>query len=227
MIRLSRSVPFDHTSLVWLAEWFAVAVAIALPWSTTAVGICVAAWLIALLPTLDPAAVKRELASAAGGFPVLLWCLAALGMFWADVSWHERFSGFDSFHRLLAIPLLLAQFRRSNNGMWVVYGFFISSLTVLITSYFLVLVLRRTGRAVYGFPVHDTIFQGSLFLICGFGALGYAALVRGKQTRLWQLALLATGALFLLNFAFATASRIALAIAPLLLGWRLFQWKEF
>jgi hypothetical protein len=36
------------------------------------------------------------------------------------------------------------------------------------------------------------------------------------------------GALFLINFAFAAASRIALAVAPLLLlllGWRLFRWK--
>jgi hypothetical protein len=37
-----------------------------------------------------------------------------------------------------------------------------------------------------------------------------------------------TGALFLINFAFAAVSRIALAVAPLLLlllGWRLFRWK--
>src|SRR5262249_20918684 len=43
-----------------------------------------------------------------------------------------------------------------------------------------------------------------------------------------RIAILAAGALFLINFAFATASRIALAIAPallLILGWRLFRFK--
>lgn len=228
MIKLSSFARFNRVSLVWLADWLAVAVAIALPWSTSAVGICVAVWLIALVPTLDVAVVRRELATAAGGFAVLLWCLAALGMLWADVPWHERFAGFNSFHRLLAIPLLLAQFRRSNNGTWVVCGFFISSVTVLIASYIFVLVFWRTEQSVYGVPVHDTIFQGSLFLICGFGALGYAALTRGRHFWIWPSTVFAIGVLFLGNFAFATASRIALATAPLLfllLGWRLLRWK--
>jgi hypothetical protein len=149
-------------------------------------------------------------------------------MLWADVSWHDRFAGLDSFHRLLAVPLLLAQFRRSANGIWVARGFFISSLTVLIASYAIVLVHdHRWGRA-YGVPVHDTIFQGTEFLVCGFGALGYAALARRKGGKYWPNAIFAIGALFLINFAFATPSRIALAIAPLLLlllGWRLFRWK--
>ena len=45
--------------------------------------------------------------------------LAALGLLWADVSWHERLGGFNSFHRFLAIPLLLTQFRRSERGFRV------------------------------------------------------------------------------------------------------------
>ena len=92
----------------------------------------------------------------------------------------------------------------------------------------MVLVLGLCRYRPYGVPVHDTIFQGSLFLICGFGALGYAALASGKQAGHWLIAIFVTGALFLINFAFATASRIALAVAPLLLlllGWRLFRWK--
>jgi O-antigen ligase len=70
--------------------------------------------------------------------------------------------------------------------------------------------------------------QGTEFLVCGFGALGYAASARQKGAEHWQNAIFAIGALFLINFAFATASRIALVIAPLLLlllGWRLFRWK--
>jgi O-antigen ligase len=151
-------------------------------------------------------------------------------MLWADVSWHDRLAGLGSFHRLLAIPLLLAQFRRSRNGIWVVCGFFISSVALLIASYAIVLVLGHRWGGVYGVPVHDTIFQGAVFLICGFGALGYAGLSLKKGA--WRypipIAIFAAGVLFLINFAFATASRIALVIAPLmllLLGWHLFRWK--
>ena len=228
MIQSASFDRFDRSLLVRLADWAAVAVAVALPWSTSAVGIAIAVWLVVLLPTLSVASVKRELATAAGGLPVVLWCLGVIGMLWADVSWHDRFAGLDSFHRLLAIPLLLAQFRHSENGIWVIVGFFISSITVLLTSYTMVLVPGHCRYPICGVPVHDTIFQGSLFLICGFGALGYAALASGKQAGHWPIAIFVTGALFLINFAFAPASRIALAVAPLLLlllGWRLLRWR--
>jgi O-antigen ligase len=228
MVALSRLARFDRSSLASFADWAAVAVAVALPWSTSAVGIAIALWLVLLLPTLDPAGIKRELATAAGGLPVLLWCLGVIGMLWADVSWHERFAGLDGFHRLLAIPLLLAQFRRSGNAIPVVLGFFISSTGVLIASYAIMIVFGHGWHGVYGIPVHDTIFQGTEFLICGFGALGYAVFTRAKQATLRPIGILALGALFLINLGFATASRSALVIAPLLLllfGWRLSRWK--
>src|SRR6516164_4624906 len=172
---------FDRAFFVRLADWVAASVAIALPWSTSAVGIAIAAWLVVLLPTLDAAAVKRELGTAAGGLPVVLWCMGLVGMLWADVSWHDRFAGLDGFHRLLVFPILLAQFRRSENGIWVVRGFFLSSVTVLIASYVILVIFgQRFGRSG-GVPVHVSIFQGSLFLICGFGAIGYAVLARRKE----------------------------------------------
>jgi O-antigen ligase len=219
---------FDRTLLARLADWLAVAVAVSLPWSTTAVGITIAVWLIVLLPTLDAAAVRRQLGTAAGGLPIVLWCLGLIGMLWADVDWHDRFGGLGGFHRLLVIPLLLAQFRRSENGLWVVCSFFLSSIALLVASYVLVLALGHSWHGIYGVPVHDTIFQGAIFLICGFGALGYAGLARGKRIEARLIAIATIGVLFLINFAFATTSRAALIIAPLLLlllGWRLFHWK--
>jgi O-antigen ligase len=228
MIQSASFGRFDRSFLLRLADWAAVAVAVALPWSTSAVGIAIAVWLVLLVPTLSAASVKRELATPAGGLPVMLWFLGVIGMLWADVSWHDRFAGLASFHRLLAIPLLLAQFRQSESGIWVILGFFISSITVLLASYAMVLVPGLCAYPICGVPVHDTIFQGSLFVICGFGALGYAPLASGKRAGHSQIAILVTGVLFLVNFAFAAASRIALAVAPLLLlllGWRLFRWK--
>ena len=141
MVGSSRFTRPDRQTLARLADWAAVAVAVALPWSTSAVGIAIAGWLVALLPTLDSPSVKRELATAAGGLPVVLWCLGAVGILWADVSWHDRLAGLDSFYRLLAIPLLLVQFGHSRNGIWVVCGFFISSIALLTASYVIILVL--------------------------------------------------------------------------------------
>src|SRR5262249_9249902 len=204
MIQSGSFRHFDRSFLVRLADLAVGAVAVALPWSTSAVGIAIAVWLVVLLPTIDAASVKRELATAAAGLPVVLWCLGVIGMLWADVGWYDRFAGLSSFHRLLAIPLLFAQFRRSGNGIWVVCGFYISSITVLMASYAGVLVPGHSWQRVYGVPVHDTIFQGSEFLICGFGALGYAALALRKRADRWAMGILVTGALFLINFAFAT-----------------------
>lgn len=52
--------------------------AASLPWSTTAAFILLAVWLVTLLPTLDVSMLRREIATAAGGLPVLLWLLAAV-----------------------------------------------------------------------------------------------------------------------------------------------------
>ena len=160
-----------------------------------------------------------------------MWCLGVIGMLWADVSWTERFQGLGSFHRLLVIPLLLAQFRRSEHGMPVIYGFLISSAFALIATYVLTLTPGLTWRGPKGDGVaaHDDIFQSSVALICGFAALGYATINAVK--RHWQatLMLTAVAAVFLGYFLFVSKfSRIVLGIAPvltILLGWRFGRFK--
>ena len=226
MSAFSSTVRRGGLSLMRVADWLVVLIAVALPWSLTGTAICIVAWLVAVLPTLNLASVRRELESAAGGLPVLLWCLAVIGMLWADVSWTERFGGLGSFHRLLVIPLLLAQFRRTKHGMPVIYGFLISSGLALIATYVLTLTPGLTWRGPKGdgIAAHDDIFQGSVAVICGFGALGYAAINAAK--RHWQAALISTAlaAIFLSYLLFVSIfSRIVLGVAPvltILLGWR-------
>ena len=230
MPALSPIVRLDHAFLSQLADWLVVLVAITLPWSTTATGICIAAWLVVLLPTLDVASVRRELTSAPGGLPVVLWCLGLIGMLWAGVDWTERFQALAGFHRLLIIPLLLVQFRHSDHGNRVIFGFLISSAIVLVVSYILIMAPGLTPRGkVVGIAVHDDIFQGSIFIICGFGALGYAATEGFKRHMLAAFVSIAIAALFLANFLFVPVfSRIVLAVAPVLaglLGWRLSRWR--
>lgn len=221
----------ERRALERSADWLAVAVAVSLPWSTTATSILVVLWLLSVLPTLEIAAVRRELTSAAGGLPVLLWVLAALGLFWAhsDVSWSERLSGFAAFHRLLAIPVLLAQFRRSEHGSRVLLGFFASVTAVLILSWSIVLFPSLPWHPPeFGVPAKDYILQSENFLICAFIllaiALEHLTLLRWRSA----VGLAAVAIAFLANIAFVASGRTTFLVAPvltLLLGWRQWHWR--
>jgi O-antigen ligase len=235
-----RSKALDRDRLSQIADWAAVAVAVSLNWSTSATSILVVVWLLALLPSMDLASLRRDAITAAGGLPLLLVLLGVAGMLWADVSWRERFSGLTGFHRLLMIPLLLAQFRRSQNGVWVLYGFFGSVVALLLTSWALVLIpgLPWRGRSCepgalnavcqFGVPVGDYIGQRTLFTICMFAAM-WRALDLFRERGYWMafgLAVLAT--LFLANMTFVVSGRTAIGVLlffVLLFGWRRFGWK--
>ena len=167
-----------------IADGLAAAVAVSLPWSTSATSILIVLWIIAVVPTLDIVSVRRELLSAAGGLPVLLWALGVVGMLWADVSWSERIAGLSGFHKLLLVPLLLARFRRSQHANWVILGFLASSLVLLVVSWALVLTpgLSWRGREL-GVPVKNYILQSAIFAICAFGLLGQGADLWRTRTR--------------------------------------------
>lgn len=223
----------------WLlvADWLAVGVAVWVPWSTSLTEIFVVLWLLAFLPTLflpvpDTADLRRAFASAAGFLPLLLLVLAAFGMLWAfDVSWAERFGGFSKFPRLVIIPLLLAQFQRSERGIFVFYGFFAATLLLLIASWGLAELPGlswRGARGQVGVPVNDYFRQDSCFLVCTFVLLGRA--IEEARVGRWRrvAVLLAGAAFFLADIFFIVTSRTALVVAPLLLlalGWRQFRWK--
>jgi O-antigen ligase len=215
---INRHINALHSERIrQIADWLAVGVAVSLPWSTSATSILIGVWLVAVLLCVDVAAVRRELATAAGGLPVLLWALAAIGTLWADVSWSERLGGLGGFHRLLLIPLLLAQFRRSGHGMRVLCGFFISVLVILLFSWLLALIPGFPWQwRQFGVPVKDYIFQSEEFMIVAFALFGLAFDFRGaRQWRLvaWSVAL---AILFLANIIFVTTGRTALVVLPFL-----------
>jgi O-antigen ligase len=223
----------DRARLARAADALAVAVVVSMPWSTTATSILIVLWLVALVPTLDWAMLRRELWTPAGGLPVLFWLLGVLGMLWADAPLRERLGGLDSFHRLLAIPLLLAQFRRSGNGRWVIIGFLASCAALLVVSYAHA-VWRSWHPGPFpsiffpGIPVKDYILQSGEFQICVFG-LAYAA-VEAWRTRRPGLALglAALACAFLANIIYIATGRTAVVVMPVLLalfGFRQFGWR--
>jgi O-antigen ligase len=217
--------------LVQIADGLATAVAVSLPWSTSATGILIALWLIALVPTLDPASVRREGLSAAGGLPLLLWALGATGMLWADVSWSDRIAGLSGFHKLLFIPLLLAQFRRSGHAKWAILGFLASSVVLLVVSWALVLTpgipWRWRGHKSLGVPVKDYIMQSVIFAICAFGLLGQAAEL-WRVRALHSIVLLLVALAFIANIAYVATARttlVVMAVMFVLFAVRQFGWK--
>jgi O-antigen ligase len=211
-----------------VADGLVAAVAVSLPWSTSATAILIVLWLIALVPTLDAASVRRELLSAAGGLPVLLWSLGALGMLWADVSWSERIAGLSGFHKLLFIPLLLAQFRRSSHARWAIIGFLASSVVLLIVSWALVVTPGLTWRGKeLGVPVKNYIMQSAVFAICAFALIGQAAELWRTRTRFLAVLLLLAAA-FLANIVYVSTARttlVVLATMLVLFGVRQFGWR--
>jgi len=229
MMTTLRVKAFDRRALARLADWLAVGVAVSLPWSTSATSILIALWLVAALPTFDIAGLRRELATAAGGLPILLCLFAAAGMLWADVSWRERLDGLEGFHRLLVIPLLLAQYRRSENGIWVLYGFFVSVLVELAASWALALIPGLPWHSKqFGVPAKDYILQSMNFLVCAFALLERA--FDDARLRRWRsvAGLIALALVFLANIFFVATGRTTLLVLPVfavLLGWREFGWK--
>jgi O-antigen ligase len=212
-----------------LADGLAIAVAVSLPWSTSATSILIVLWLVAVVPTLDVASLRRELLSPAGGLPVLLWGLGAVGMLWADVGWSERIAGLNGFHKLLVIPLLLAQCRRSVQAKWVILGFLGSALVLLAVSWALVLTpgLTWRGRGNPGVPVKDYILQSEIFAICAFGLIGQAAELWRTRPRL-SLVLVLVAAVFIANVGYVATARTTLVVIAALLvlfGLRQFGWR--
>ena len=203
-----------------LADYLAIALAVSLPWSTSATGILAALWFLALLPTLNWPALRPILLSPAGWLPVAFTLLALLGVLWSQAPMGDRLNSVVPFARMLVVPLLLFHFSRSSRGVLVIYGFFISSTALLITSY-LSFYLSETRFAIPtkhpGVPVKDTIVQASMFTLCAFGllGLGWQRWLEGKQRI--ALICLALALAFLCNMVMVSTSRTAwLVIAALL-----------
>ena len=216
MIRKSFADAFDRQGRARYADALAASVAVSLPWSTSATAVLAVIWFIVLVPTLELPTLRSATRHAAGITPLILVALAAIGMFWADVSWRERLHGLEGFIKLLFIPLLLAQFQVSRRGWWVIFGFLGSSIALLAVSYSLaVRGLAWTGKPI-GVPVKDYMFQSGLFALCAFGLFGFAVeLWRCGRTSL-ALVLAVLGGIFISNIAFVATSRTTLLIIVVL-----------
>lgn len=209
---------FDPAQMVRTADAIAVAVAVSLPWSTSATAILLAIWLIAVLPTLSVDMVRREMMTAAGGLPVAIWLVALLGMLWSPSPWIERLDGLSGFHKLLLVPVLLAHFRRSERAHQLLIGFIASCTVLMIVSWIQIFMptIRLPNKRYPGIPVKDYISQAAMFggcimFLCYRSAQSWVE----KNYRMFA-ASTGLASAFLANLVLLAPSRTAFVVLPLL-----------
>lgn len=231
-----RSMLFDPEKLERAAYIVVILIVISLPWSTSATAILAVIWLCLLLPALSPSAFLREITTPAGGLPVLLVLLAVAGIIWSSAPLAARLSGLTPFVKLLAIPLLFAQFRRISDSSKVLVAFLGSCVALLATS-FLWIAWRQVPlppslpRPAFlfthdiGVPVKDYIAQSGEFVIC-IAALLMLSIYWAKQRR-YVLLLLSAALIagFLANISYVITSKTSLVVLPMLFA--LFAIKYF
>src|SRR5882757_4028700 len=201
------------------ADWLAVGVAASLPLSTSATGILLVIWLLVLVPTLDGKSLRRELKMPVGALPVVLVALGVLGMAWADVTLLERWKGLESFLKLLMIPLLLVQFRRSDRALCVFGAYLGACLLVwLLSSVFYLwpsTAFLFTREAAV--PMKNAATQSGEFVTCIFGLLYLAIDFYERRRWLWLLGALALALGLLANILYVATGRTALVVIVVLL----------
>jgi O-antigen ligase len=202
------------------ADIFVILIAIALPWSTTLVGIFAAASIIAMAPFLDVKAFVQLLKRPMCALPIALFALAVVGTLWSEAPWATRLYAIGPTTKLLMLPLLFYHFERSARGLQVFVAFLASCVVLLAMSWVVAFDPRLALKsgAAYGVPVKNYIDQSQEFTLCAVAlALPTVTLLRTK--RIMQALLLSAIALnFVVNMAFVVVSRTALVTMPIMLA---------
>jgi O-antigen ligase len=229
--RIRSSQLFGRDRFALIADGLAVALVVALPWSTSATQIFAGLLLVVIIATLDRPQLNRVLATTAGGLPIVLLALGIAGMLWAvDATIAERLDSVKPYLKLVFIPLLIVQFSRSSRGDWVMIGFLVSCGVLLIFSWILVArwalspELRHFPVVLFGIPVRDYIAQSGEFTLCIFLLAKLALDEWRTEHKRRAIAYWALAAAFLANILYVTTSRTVLVIIPVLL--LVFAWRQ-
>ncbi|MGC0389269.1 O-antigen ligase family protein [Bradyrhizobium sp. USDA 241] len=196
-----------------------VALAAALPWSTSVTGILGIVIFFLILPTVRREPLLSTLKRPASTLPLALALLATVGTLWADVPWQASLLGIKPVVKLLAIPFLLYHFQRSQRGEWVFIAFLVSCALLMGLSWIVLFApeLKLAATVSAGVPVKNYIDQSQEFALC-MVALAPCVVVLYKQHRYAAAAACAALALgFLANMAFVVSARTALIYVPVLL----------
>jgi O-antigen ligase len=211
----------DPAAWARTADIVAVLIALALPWSTSLVGVFAIIWVIAVAPTLDLKVFVQSLKRPICALPIALFALAAVGTLWSDAQWGARLYAVGPTAKLLMLPLLFYHFQRSTRGMWVFTAFLVSCTLLMAMSWIVVLdpsISLKKGDAERGIFVKNYIDQSQEFALCAV-ALAYPVITLLRQKRTWLAVLLIAVSLsFVVNMALVIVSRTALVSMPIMLA---------
>ena len=210
----------DPAAWAKTADILAILIALSLPWSTSLVGIFVVAWVITVVPTLDPRVFAVSLKRPISVLPIALFGLALLGTLWSDAPWGARLYAVGPSAKLLVLPVMFYHYERSARGIWVFAAFLASCALLMAMSWTVVLdpALALKSGASYGVPVKNYIDQSQEFALCAV-ALAYPVitLLRAKKILLAVL-LVALSLSFIVNMMFVIVSRTAMVTMPIMLA---------
>lgn len=209
-------------SAAWIraADIFIVLLALSLPWSTSLVGIFAVLWFLTLLPAVDVERFLHSLRRPAAALPLAFFALAVVGTLWAtDVPWPVRLHGISPVAKLLAIPLLIYHFERSERGFWAIIAFLSSCTLLMLASWVQFLNPHLWAHPIRppGVPVRNYIVQGQEFALCAFGGFGAAVYLWRANSRGLAVVLIAVSVAFVCNMAFVVSSRTVWVCLPFLL----------
>jgi O-antigen ligase len=223
---VSPALPAWRDPQAWTkaADISAILLALALPWSTSLVGIFSVVWVICVAPTIDPRAFAALLRRPVCALPVALFALALVGTLWSDAAWGARLYAISPTAKLLVLPILFYHYQRSSRGMWVFTAFLISCSLLMVMSWMvafhpgLSLKPPLEAKAEPGIFVKNYIDQSQEFVLCAV-ALAFPIVTLLRAGKIWPALLLGALALgFAINMAFVIVSRTALVTMPIMLA---------
>jgi O-antigen ligase len=207
-------------SRFWLlcVDLYPALAAASLAWSTTAVSVFMALWIVAVLPTIRWQAFFESLRAPASFLPAAFFALAIAGLLWTEDTWPVAIQGLVPVLKLLAIPLLLYHYERSQRGHWVLVAFVASCVLLMGLSWVTYFAgWKSSPDGIAGVPVRNYIDQSHEFALCLFVMAPLLLSFATNGHRAWTFALAAIMSGFYLDMRFVATSRTAFVYFPILL----------
>jgi hypothetical protein len=207
-------------SRFWLlcVDLYPALAAASLPWSTTAVSVFTALWMLVVLPTIRWQAFFETLRAPAGFLPLAFVALAIAGLFWTEDSWPVAIQGLVPVSKLLAVPLLLYHYERSERGHWVLFAFVAACVLLMGLSWVTYFAdWKPSPGGIAGVPVRNYIDQSHEFALCLFVMAPLLLSFAANGHRAWAFACAAIMLGFYLDMRFVATSRTAFVYLPVLL----------
>jgi hypothetical protein len=169
-------------------------------------------WLVVVLPTIRWSAFFEALRAPASYLPLAFLALAMAGLFWTDDTWPVGIQGFVPVSKLLAVPLLLYHYERSERGHWVLFAFLAACVLLMGLSWVTYFAdWKPSPDGIAGVPVRNYIDQSHEFALFLFVMAPLIVSLAASGHRAWTIAFAAVMLGFYLDMRFVATSRKAFA----------------